>query len=235
MHFLIQIHLYRWKIDFLIFFLIFIFIFFVFVNDHLSYNGKTLMIAPTMPLPHVFVLHICACHRVGGLLLSLLLLPVIIIILTRFMHFIECITQHPSWILCWYHKHWCIHISGSKTMLKVSFWNKCFRMGNQWDHPKIPQLQMIQFLSQQNHLLELLQMSLIKEMVEMLQWWTGKVNNLLLREKDEGGRKVSSKEEERESGLCLRVEDLLHLAGLGLGLMWMVEHRSTSPDSLLEP
>lgn len=53
----------------------------------------------------------------------------------------------------------------------------------------------------------------------------GKTNSLLLREKEEGRRKLSSKEEERELGLCLRVEDL---AGLELGLMWMVEPRNTA-------
>jgi hypothetical protein len=72
------------------------------------------------------------------------------------------------------------------------------------------------------------------------QWWKcssdewAKSTALLLREREEGGRKVSSKEEERELGLCLRVEDLLHLTGLGLGLMWMVEPKTTTPDYFLE-
>jgi hypothetical protein len=62
----------------------------------------------------------------------------------------------------------------------------------------------------------------------------GKINSSLLREREEGGRKVSSREEERELGLCLRVEDLLHLTGLGLGLMWMVKPKTTTPNYFLE-
>jgi hypothetical protein len=108
-------------------------------------------------------------------------------------------------------------------------------MGKQWDLPWIAQLQMLQFLEQQNQVLESLQMSPMKEVVEMVQWWMGKINSPLLREKEEGRRKVSSKEEERELGLCLRVEDLPHRAGPAPGLMWMVEPRTTTPNYFLEP
>jgi hypothetical protein len=42
-------------------------------------------------------------------------------------------------------------------------------MGKQWNLPRIPQLQMILFLEQQNQVLESLQMSPVKDMVEMFQ------------------------------------------------------------------
>lgn len=44
-----------------------------------------------------------------------------------------------------------------------------FRMGNQQELPRIAQLQMLQFLEQQNQVLGELKMFPIKEMVEILQ------------------------------------------------------------------